>query len=391
MERADLFSTPLYTKDMEGAGALNQLLRADIMEWESIDPDGTPRSNRSASWHSGVNAFEREAFAPLLSAVVEAATDVFRAEGYAGASRARVVGMWANVLRRGGFNTLHDHAGCLWSGVYYVTAPDSMADLTFLDPRGSLPTLRVPHYKAAARREAQRWSSWAVSPRPGRLVLFPYWLQHYVEPNESEEPRISVSFNIEQVSPRRPAEPTGVPAYVLVPEVLSRDDITCVYSQLGDSAWRAGRVGDGRPRPEIRNNDVFWADGSLGEPWHWLYTKLARQAELVNERVYKVDISGGGQPMQFARYKPGRKYGEHADVDVDGGGPEARRTLSCVVVLRNAERGGATTFPRAGDSTPYQVAGDAIFFRADERHAALPVEAGVRDTLVVWFQRAGEG
>ncbi len=389
MQRTDLFSTPLYTQDVEGADALNQLLRADIVEWESIDPDGMPRSNRSASWHSGVNAFERAAFVPLVKAVVEAATDVFCAEGYAGGSRVRLTEMWANVLRPGGFNAIHDHGGCLWSGVYYVAAPEGIGDLVLLDPRGNAPFLRRPSYGEARKMASRIAPLHNISCRPGRLVMFPSWIQHHVEPNESEEPRISVSFNIEQVSRRRPAEPTGVPAYVLVPEVLSRDDITCVYSQLGDSAWRAGRVGDGRPRPEIRNNDVFWADGSLGEPWHWLYAKLARQAELVNERVYKVDISGGGQTMQFARYKPGRKYGEHADADVDRGGPAARRTLSCVVVLRNAERGGATTFPRAGDSTPYQVAGDAIFFRADERHAALPVEAGVRDTLVVWFQRAG--
>jgi hypothetical protein len=34
-----------------------------------------------------------------------------------------------------------------------------------------------------------------LAPRPGLLVLFPYWLEHYVEPHESDELRITIAFN----------------------------------------------------------------------------------------------------------------------------------------------------------------------------------------------------
>ena len=30
----------------------------------------------------------------------------------------------------------------------------------------------------------------------GLLVLFPCWMEHFVEPHESDEPRISISFNV---------------------------------------------------------------------------------------------------------------------------------------------------------------------------------------------------
>ena len=387
MERADLFATPLYSKDLENAATLNRALSADIAAWEAIDPDGHPRSNRATSWHSGTAAFEREAFGPLTKAVLEAATDVFRAEGYAGQSTARLVEMWANVLKPGGFNAIHDHGMALWSGVYYVTAPEGIGDLVLLDPRGNAPVLRRPSFGDARKGASASAAESGVSPRPGRLLMWPGWLQHYVEPHGGEEPRISVSFNIEQAVPPRRAEPTGVPAYVLVPEVLSRDDITRIYAQLAGSPWREAMVLSGR-QPDIRNNQVMWADGAAeSSPWHWLYVKLFRQARLVNEQVYKADIAGGGQPMQFARYRPGEKYETHIDATDDHSKEEGRRTLSCVVVLRSAERGGGSTFPRAIDKTPVQLAGDAIFFRADERHAARTVEAGVRDTLVVWFQK----
>ena len=62
-----------------------------------------------------------------------------------------------------------------------------------------------------------------------------------------------------------------------------------------------------------------------------------------------------------------------------------RRTLSCSIVLRPAERGGGIRFPKAASQPEHCRPGDAVFFAATEPHAALPVEEGVRDSLIVWF------
>ena len=34
-----------------------------------------------------------------------------------------------------------------------------------------------------------------MSPDAGLLVLFPSWMEHFVEPHDNDEPRISISFN----------------------------------------------------------------------------------------------------------------------------------------------------------------------------------------------------
>ena len=122
-----------------------------------------------------------------------------------------------------------------------------------------------------------------------------------------------------------------------------------------------------------------------GARWKWLQDILAAAGGVVNREVYKVDISGGVQPMQFARYGVGEKYGEHVDVYPGRTDSLGRRSLSCSVVLRPAEHGGALHFPRTVGAVPHQAAGDAVFFRADERHAVRPVEAGTRDALVLGF------
>ena len=37
--------------------------------------------------------------------------------------------------------------------------------------------------------------SYSEQPEKGKLVLFPSWLEHYVEPNLTNENRISLSFD----------------------------------------------------------------------------------------------------------------------------------------------------------------------------------------------------
>ena len=34
-----------------------------------------------------------------------------------------------------------------------------------------------------------------LTPSAGLLVLFPCWMEHYVEPHDSDEPRIAIGFD----------------------------------------------------------------------------------------------------------------------------------------------------------------------------------------------------
>ena len=42
------------------------------------------------------------------------------------------------------------------------------------------------------------WREVRVNPMVGRIIMFPAWLWHCVDPNESNDIRISVSFNFIQ-------------------------------------------------------------------------------------------------------------------------------------------------------------------------------------------------
>jgi len=104
-------------------------------------------------------------------------------------------GAWVNLCRNGGYNTIHNHPDCSWSGVYYVStgerdpaAPKNSGYIEFLDPRmgptsvglngpGALPKLKI-------------------APVAGLVLVFPSWLYHCVNSFQGTGERISISFNV---------------------------------------------------------------------------------------------------------------------------------------------------------------------------------------------------
>lgn len=107
---------------------------------------------------------------------------------------------WANVNRFGDYHNLHNHPHSWLSGTYYVQVPDrpkklpGRSDLnpgaiSFYDPR---PQANMN----AVRGDGQVDPEFRILPKPGEMLLWPAFLHHLVHPNHSDEPRISISFNI---------------------------------------------------------------------------------------------------------------------------------------------------------------------------------------------------
>ena len=109
--------------------------------------------------------------------------------------------MWANVNPPGGYNRAHLHPNCTWSGVYYVKTPKKCGGLKMKDPRTGAemisPKLRE-RYNHPDTMPERLWREVHYEPIAGRCIMFPAWLIHCVEPNESNDIRISVSFNFLQ-------------------------------------------------------------------------------------------------------------------------------------------------------------------------------------------------
>jgi uncharacterized protein (TIGR02466 family) len=104
--------------------------------------------------------------------------------------------MWANINPPGGMNRAHQHPNSLWSGVYYIKAPKNCGHLKIDDPRASAAMCR-PRQKEG-KKPSRLYRETHYEPIDGRCIMFPSWLMHCVDPNESNDIRISVSFNFLQ-------------------------------------------------------------------------------------------------------------------------------------------------------------------------------------------------
>ena len=109
-----------------------------------------------------------------------------------GDKKIKLDSLWINILPTGGVHTSHIHPHSVISGTTYVSMPDGASAIKFEDPR--LPMMMAaPGRKPKARNELRSFIY--VAPKVGDVLLWESWLRHEVLMNQSEEERISVSFN----------------------------------------------------------------------------------------------------------------------------------------------------------------------------------------------------
>ena len=191
MHRDLHFPTPIYIADIEHS-TLNQELERDIMDWYKQDK-GVVRTNIKG-WHSHTNMAELPQFKKLVDMLYACQKTIYEQEHY---ESTPVLGnMWANINPPGGMNRAHQHPNSLWSGVYYIKAPKNCGYLKIDDPRSSAAMSR-PRQKEGPV-PARLFRETHYEPIAGRCIMFPSWLMHCVDANESNDIRISVSFNFLQ-------------------------------------------------------------------------------------------------------------------------------------------------------------------------------------------------
>ena len=103
---------------------------------------------------------------------------------------------WININPPQAFNVTHHHPNCEIAGVLWIKIPKNSGDFIFISPYDFLSYVEMFSYKEEFKQELNYYHNYEFSPQEGTLLLFPSHLQHRVARNESNEDRISVSFNL---------------------------------------------------------------------------------------------------------------------------------------------------------------------------------------------------
>jgi uncharacterized protein (TIGR02466 family) len=189
MIKEQFFPTVIYGKDVK---LDNQLFANEIVEWSKRDP-GVQKTNRNG-WHSTTAMHQTPVFKPLVDELFVMMQDIWKEEWL---DREPILGnMWANINPPNGYNAPHIHPNSLFSGVYYIKVPKDSGELVCNDPRPGIQTTMPIRIKGKPPKHL--WRECRIEPIENRIIMFPAWLWHCVEPNLSNDIRISVSFNFIQ-------------------------------------------------------------------------------------------------------------------------------------------------------------------------------------------------
>ena len=191
-----LFSTPLAMFKIENSGDLNRKLIAESRAWRK-EQKGANVSNQGDSWHSpdGLMTRSEPGFSEITKIIPQVAAKYamqinpqlniqnFRYEANA----------WVNINRRGGYNTVHHHGKYHLSGVYYIKQPQKAEGLSGMI---ELINSRFDHHIFSEIGGQSFAPSFKMRPPVGTMIVFPATLLHFVYPNDTNEERISLAWNI---------------------------------------------------------------------------------------------------------------------------------------------------------------------------------------------------
>lgn len=193
-----LFVTRLYQGELGDSALLAEL---ETASYAIAAEDRAGKAWSRANGYRGYTSYaslddlpQRDpAFAELARRLTAHVGRFADACGYDRAGRrARLDGLWINILKPGGGHSGHIHPQSVVSGTLYLAVPPGAGALKLEDPRLPMMMATPPRRDDAA--EDSRTFVY-VDPQPGQILLWESWLRHEVVPGAAKADRVSISFN----------------------------------------------------------------------------------------------------------------------------------------------------------------------------------------------------
>ena len=185
-----LFSTPVYVNNV------GDFEKPDLktLEYTHVTPEG-----ESFPFLSSVdkNVLERPELGHIRK-IIEAEIEFCVREIYAITPSAQfyITNSWVNIYGRGDQAGAHLHHNSLLSGVLYLQTADGGGEIVFHKDMHSPSTFPLALDPEVVSSNIYNCRSWGYRPATNDICIFPSYLSHSVQPNESEQARWSLAFNV---------------------------------------------------------------------------------------------------------------------------------------------------------------------------------------------------
>tara|TARA_B100000287_G_scaffold266424_1_gene250578 strand:+ start:803 stop:1459 length:657 start_codon:yes stop_codon:yes gene_type:complete len=201
LTQLNIFPVKIFTKVLLDSESNRLEIIDECYRLRDKNNNGIKRSN-FGGWHSENNLIQNKVFDKLHNNIIETINKDINVNYYKNLNnkvftKEFISSSWVTINNNSDFNMPHTHEGSWLSGVFYIKLPDNYkqaGDILFQDP--------------IQQRKHEIWyhkmengNGRSFTPELGRLVLFPSWLWHQVTGNNTNQDRISFSFNIEYLPP----------------------------------------------------------------------------------------------------------------------------------------------------------------------------------------------
>ena len=194
-----LFPTLIYQAWYPDYPGEQENLITFVRQLAEQDKDGQDYSaqqyhNGFTSYNSRNNLFTAEQLSGLVAFLHQCAANFARQHNWDTENFVPVMNtLWANINPKYSFHAEHLHPYSHISGVFYVACEPGSPVISFKDPRPA----RWMMPPVADGNRAENTFHARVVPEPGKLLMFPSWLEHGVAQNQDKNERMSMSFNFE--------------------------------------------------------------------------------------------------------------------------------------------------------------------------------------------------
>ena len=155
---------------------------------------GIAKISNKGGWQSESKyVFEDKGFQMFQKPIVDAASEISNAFKINGTTT--IIQMWLNINGPHSYNVCHRHPGSQLSGVLWVKQTPESGRFVFdnIDNRNVILTTCTDHNHLVKNHMMPE----LLPPyQDGTMLLFPSEMSHRVEINETDEDRLSISFNI---------------------------------------------------------------------------------------------------------------------------------------------------------------------------------------------------
>ena len=195
-KRSDfLFPTQVVSGEIPDFDQIQDKLINWVYEFKKNNNDIARISNKG--WWQSIrkDVFMDEGFKQFENIIVPIISELI--SDYKLARQADIVQMWININGRNAYNVSHRHPNADLSGVLWIKQTPEQGRFIFDNMDiGYRDAGLIYCIDAKYLEQTKMMPEWYPKYKNGTIIIFPANLSHRVEQNETDEDRISISFNI---------------------------------------------------------------------------------------------------------------------------------------------------------------------------------------------------